>query len=187
MANIFFTSDQHFGHANVIKYAKRPFASVEEMDETMIANWNTVVARGDSVYVLGDFSFHKIDRTRAIFDRLNGMKFLIRGNHDKNDQIHDLFIWSKDLFTLKVSDASADRGTQNIVLCHYAMRVWPKSHYGAYQLYGHSHGSLPDDPNARAIDVGVDAHAFTPISYDRVKEIMSKKTFVPIDHHGNAD
>jgi len=64
------------------------------------------------------------------------------------------------------------------------MRVWNKSHHGALNLYGHSHGSLPDDPHALAIDVGVDCHNFTPISFEQVKKIMSKKTFKPIDHHG---
>jgi calcineurin-like phosphoesterase family protein len=71
-----------------------------------------------------------------------------------------------------------------IVMCHYAMRVWNRSHRGAWMLYGHSHGSLPDDPGALSIDVGVDCHDYTPISHDDIGRIMAKKTWKPIDHHG---
>ena len=91
------------------------------------------------------------------------------------------------MHTIKVPDESAPGGVQRIVLCHYALRVWDKSHYGTWALYGHSHGTLPDNPHARAIDVGVDCHDFAPVSYERVREIMAAKTFVPVDHHGARD
>jgi calcineurin-like phosphoesterase family protein len=73
---------------------------------------------------------------------------------------------------------------QDITLCHYALRVFNKSHHGSWHLYGHSHGTLPDDPNSLSFDVGVDCHNYFPISLDQVKKIMSKKTWKPIDHHG---
>lgn len=80
---------------------------------------------------------------------------------------------------------------QRIILCHYAFRVWNSSHHGSWHLYGHSHGSLPDDLGALSWDVGSDNNNFTPISFEQVKEIMSHKTFVPVDHHepnrGNPD
>ena len=79
------------------------------------------------------------------------------------------------------------KAKRRIVLCHYAFRVWNKSHRGAWHLYGHSHGSLPDDPNSLSFDAGVDCHEFTPISYERVKEIMAEKRFLPVDHHGERD
>lgn len=72
---------------------------------------------------------------------------------------------------------------QNITLCHYCMRVWSKSHFGAYCLHGRSHGTLPDDPNSLSMDVGVDANNFFPVSFNQIKEKMSKKTFKPIDGH----
>jgi hypothetical protein len=77
----FFTADNHFGHANIIVMSARPFSSVEEMDETMIANWNAVVSRGDNVWHVGDFA-HRIDakRKRGIFGRLNGSKHLVPGS-----------------------------------------------------------------------------------------------------------
>ncbi len=183
-----FTSDLHFGHANVIKYSRRPFANVDEMDEGLIAAWNERVAPTDSVHVIGDLSFHKPGRTAAIVSRLQGSIGLVLGNHDKKlpPEVLSRFAYVKDLHTVKVEDADAPGGIQRIVLCHYAMRVWDQSHRGAWQLYGHSHGSLPDDPRSRSIDVGVDCHGWHPISYDEVKAIMARKAWKPVDHHGDG-
>jgi calcineurin-like phosphoesterase family protein len=182
-----FTSDNHFGHKRIIEYAHRPFKTVEEMDEAMIQQWNHVVQPQDKVYVVGDFSFHRPDKTLQILNRLNGYKALILGNHDKPKRMTQPAIdaWGMVLpyYKLKVPDADRPRGVQEIVLLHYAMRVWDKSHRGSWHLYGHSHGSLPDDPNALSMDVGVDCHSFTPISYDAVKNVMKNKNWKPVDHH----
>jgi calcineurin-like phosphoesterase family protein len=84
MGNTFFTSDDHFWHANIIKYCDRPFDSVEEMNEALIANWNSVVGKNDVVWNLGDFAFFKNKETlRGLIARLNGTKNLILGNHDR--------------------------------------------------------------------------------------------------------
>ncbi len=179
--DVWFTADTHFGHSNIIKYCNRPFATVGEMNETLIKNWNSVVKPRDMVYHLGDFCFGKDDYTFDLyFKQLNGLIIFIKGNHDK-------LAWrNKHKFF-----ASSDFGReievdgQKITLCHYAMRVWDKSHYTAWDLYGHSHGSLPDDPHALSIDVGVDCHNYTPISFEQVGEIMAKKNWKPIDHHGD--
>ncbi len=170
---IFFTADTHFRHANCIRFCNRPFSSAEEMDETMIANWNRVVTTGDTVYHLGDFSFCD---PSLYLKRLNGSIKLVPGNHDKKQRFNNAVEMLPALCEIKIDE-------QLIVLCHYAMRVWNKAHYGSFSLHGHSHGNLPDIPTSRSIDVGVDCHNFTPISFEQVKEIMSKKTFVPIDHH----
>jgi calcineurin-like phosphoesterase family protein len=184
----FFTADTHFGHARIMEYSRRPFKSVEEMDEALVANWNAVVRSGDTVYFVGDLSFHDHKNTVWLLSRLNGNIGLILGNHDKKLQSEVLrrFMFVKDLYTAKVEDPDVDgrsRGIQRIVLCHYAMRVWEAMHYGAWHLYGHSHGSLPDDPHAKTFDVGVDCHGYKPISYTQVKEIMATKTFTPLDRH----
>ena len=88
-----FTADTHFGHESIIAMSARPFSTVEEMDETMIANWNAVVAKGDNVWHVGDFA-HRCDlkRKRSIFSRLNGSKHLVPGNHDDNDTL--LLAWA---------------------------------------------------------------------------------------------
>lgn len=182
---IYFTSDHHFGHANIIRYSQRPFADVEEMNETLIANWNAVVGEHDLVYHLGDIFLTPLPAAKELRRRLNGRIYLVRGNHDKvAESMRDSFEWIKDIHEIKVADPEAEGGRQRIVLCHYAMRVWNKSHRGAWHLYGHSHGTLPDDPNSLSFDAGVDCRSYTPLSYAQVKEIMAGKHFVPIDHHG---
>lgn len=175
--NTWFTADTHFSHSNIIKYSNRPFASKFEMDSKLIENWNMKIGQDDTVYHLGDFCFANEKEGQSILDRLNGKKHLIIGNHDKSGV--KLNGWET---VEHYKEINIDG--QFIVLCHYAMRVWNKSHHGAWMLYGHSHGSLPDDPNALSFDVGVDCHKFQPLNMDDVRRIMKKKTWKPIDHHG---
>jgi len=80
---MFFTADSHFGHANIIKYCNRPFNSVDEMDETMVRRWNSVVEPSDVVYHLGDFALCKNGYAKNILNCLNGKIYLCRGSHDK--------------------------------------------------------------------------------------------------------
>lgn len=184
LETIWFTSDHHWGHPNIIRFSGRPFADVEEMNEALIARWNQVVGERDTVYHLGDIFLMPAEAARRVRDRLHGRICLIRGNHDKTaESLKAGFEWIKDYYELKVDDPEATEGVRRIVLCHYAFRVWNRSHHGAWHLYGHSHGSLPDDPNGLSFDVGVDCHDYAPISYARVKEIMAGKRFVPVDHH----
>jgi calcineurin-like phosphoesterase family protein len=182
VSDVWFTSDTHYGHARVIQYSNRPFKDVEEMDEMLILNWNRWVKPGDRVYHLGDFSFHRDpEKTCKIVDRLVGQKYLIFGNHDKAmrkvPEFVSRWIWAKDLEGIEVAG-------QKIVLCHYAMLTWNGSHRGAWQLHGHSHGSLPDDPHSLRMDVGVDPMGYMPINFDDLRRLMSKKEFRPVDHHG---
>jgi calcineurin-like phosphoesterase family protein len=159
--------------------------SVNLHDETLIANWNAKVPLDGIVYHLGDFCFDE-RKAHSILDRLNGQIFLIKGNHDKKiNSFKHRFGWVRDYYELNVEDPQG--GRQMIVLCHYAMRVWNKSHHGSFMCYGHSHGSLEDDPHAKSFDVGVDCHNYEPISYNEVKKIMAKKSYYrPVDHHGSG-
>ena len=186
----FFSSDHHFGHFNVIKYANRPFASVNEMDNELIRRHNSVVSKHDVVYFIGDFAFYRDpEKIVELLRKMNGEKHFISGNHDKS-MYTDLVMKQFQTFSktpyreIYVQDADARGGRQSITLCHYAMRVWNKSHHGAFHLYGHSHGSLPDNPHSLSFDIGVDSWNFTPVSYERVKEVMASKDWQPIDHHG---
>ena len=180
----FFTSDHHFGHANIIKYANRPFSNVNDMDKEMIRAWNSVVHYDDLVYHVGDFCFADAN---PYVHALNGKIMYIRGNHDKQ-----IINWMRMNRQSKVIDCHElhqfDVDGQGFVACHFAMRVWNKSHFGTWHVYGHSHNSLPDLIDSLSMDVGVDsAHAligeYRPFSFEEVKQHMSKKTFVPIDHH----
>lgn len=183
---IFFTSDLHFFHKRICEFTGRPWNNVEEMHEGLIERWNNVVALTDEIFIVGDFSLASNKRTATVLERLNGTKYLIRGNHDRHE---GLFEWEKDLYTLKVKDPDAPKGVQKIVLCHFPILVWDSRHYGAWHLHGHSHGNLADDPNALRLDVGVDVWGFSPVSYERIREAMRCKPCWPIskplDHHGH--
>lgn len=173
-----FTADPHWRHANIIKYCNRPFTDVDEMNRTLIDNWNSVVNYNQDIYVLGDIYLGHESGFMEIFKQLNGNIHFIAGNHDKTAwKFKDEFA----SFTPGIKEITV--GKQRIVLCHYAMRVWNRSHRGSWHLYGHSHGTLPDDPNSLSIDVGVDCHNYTPITFDQVAAIMKRKAFKPIDHH----
>jgi calcineurin-like phosphoesterase family protein len=119
-------------------------------------------------------------KARQILAQLNGRIHLITGNHESAAlACTDCFEWVKDYYELIVEDPEAHQGKRLIVLFHYAMRVWNASHHGSWQLYGHSHGQLPDDETMLSFDVGVDCHDFYPISYQEVKVIMAKKSWIP--------
>jgi len=147
------------------------------MNDKIVENWNSLVKPDDMVFHLGDFCFGTLEHWKSIRSRLNGSIRLIRGNHDKiqTSQITDLFESVNDYLKIRVDDKDANQGWQYLILSHYAFRVWDQAHYGSFHLYGHSHGNLPDDPDSLSFDVGVDCHDFKPISYDQVKNIMSKK------------
>lgn len=183
----FFTSDLHFGHANVIKYSLRPFADVDAMNAALVNNWNAVVGAGDRVYILGDLSFLPQSMLVYYLGAMNGRKVLVYGNHDKRlrktPTVLQLLDDATDLMTVKVADEDATDGVQRIVLCHYPMLVWDQSHRGAWHLHGHCHGTLPDDPSALRIDVGVDCWNYRPVEYREIKARMKLKTWRPRDHH----
>lgn len=182
----YFTSDTHFGHANIIKYCSRPFESVEAMDAALIKNWNRRVGPDDTVWHLGDFSMNAgVERVRKYRERLNGRIHLIWGNHDKRTpEVAALFESVHDLTKVSFSEAGE---TRDVVLCHYAMRVWGASHRGAWHLYGHSHGSLTDDLHALSLDIGLDCWDYAPVSVQQIAARMQQKQWRPVDHHNGGD
>jgi calcineurin-like phosphoesterase family protein len=183
---IWFTSDHHFGHKNIITYSKRPFETVEQMNQELINRWNAKVAPNDEVYHLGDFAFLSPEKLRTLRTQLNGKIYLIQGNHDTSAlQCADCFEWIKEYHELVIEDPEAHKGKRLIILLHYAMRVWNVSHHGSWHLYGHSHGMLADDSFSLSFDAGVDCHNFYPISYEEVKQIMNQKQWVaPFERRG---
>jgi calcineurin-like phosphoesterase family protein len=165
---IFFTADTHFGHDKIIEYCNRPFRSVEEMDKEMIFRWNELIKSNDRVFHLGDFCFGDPKR---YLDRLNGDIILLRGSHDHEDKY-----FAKDSI-MNVSFSDDEYGHKRwIILCHYSMRSWYRSHYASWHLFGHHHGRLP--PHGLSFDVGVDVWGFRPISLHKVEEKMA--TLLPI-------
>jgi calcineurin-like phosphoesterase family protein len=175
----FFTSDTHYGHANIIKYSSRPFSSVEEMNDALVKKINDKVGVDDCLWHLGDFAMGGSQNVKEFRDRINCRNInLILGNHDNIKVVTqgNLFNNIYDFHETKVEG-------RRIVLCHYALKVWNKSHHGSYHLYGHSHGTLPDDPNSLSFDIGVDCHNLEPLSISEINKIMSTKTYKPVDHH----
>jgi calcineurin-like phosphoesterase family protein len=172
---IFFTSDQHFNHTNIIKYCHRPFNNIEHMNEEIIKRWNSKVTSKDCVYVLGDFVFiPKIKIISEIVNQLNGRIFLLKGDHGNinMDSLKDKVGLVDPIVELVPTFPLVNIKT-TITLCHWCMRVWPKSHYNSWHLYGHSHGTLP--PEGKSHDIGVDNNNFYPLSLDEIIELMKFK------------
>lgn len=170
MGDIFFTSDTHFGHRNIIMGCNRPFESVEEMNSIMIKEWNRKVKPKDTIYHLGDVSFLSPQATIHILKQLNGRKILIKGNHDYKVPQAVMAEWDEvhHLKQIKIDN-------HTIVMCHFPMLRWNKSHYGSWMLCGHSHGHIPFDFKVKRLDVGVDCHDFKPLSFEEVRSIMLDK------------
>jgi calcineurin-like phosphoesterase family protein len=137
------------------------------MNETLIENYNNVVKRNDIVYHLGDFCFAGFKEAESIFNRLNGQKILIEGNHDSDSCFKLKWAWIKNYYELKTEKA-------NFVLFHYPIQSWNGFHRGAVHLHGHSHCNIKNK-NIRRIDVGVDNPLcdYRPFSIDEIIKINS--------------
>lgn len=178
---IFFTSDLHLGHSNIIRYCNRPFEHVADMDNTLIKNWNNKVRPDDQVYVLGDFSFGHPDKYVGY---LHGRIFLVPGNHDKIKRFENWEKAGKVKILPELHRCSLNG--QPMSLCHYAMRVWDRSHFGSWHLFGHSHGSMPQ-PFGKCRDVGVDTTKdYAPISFDEIRDFMAVREIGKVDHHDDT-
>jgi calcineurin-like phosphoesterase family protein len=177
---IWFTSDEHYFHENleegrsIIKYAKRPFATIEEMNAAIIARHNEVVKDDDEVWHLGDFVLgnDSVDKYVKIVNQLKGRHHFLYGSHDRWME-HILGKGAENLPYIREIKIEKIR----ITLCHYAMRRWPHSHHGSWQLYGHSHGELP--PIGKQYDVGVDNNNFYPVSFEFLKNFMKDRIIEP--------
>lgn len=131
----FYIADTHFGHRNIIRYDDRPFNTVEQMDMTLISNWNNAVCGNDMVYILGDFSWYGREETERILKMLGGWKTLICGNHDGIDG--KLAKYFTDICDYKEIN---DNGTR-VVMSHYPMPFWNGQFHDSVHLYGHVHNS----------------------------------------------
>ena len=119
MPNTWFSADFHLGHANIIRYCNRPFATVEEMDQAIVERLNVSVKRDDVLYFLGDFCMGGQQKIFAYRQRIHCKKiFAVPGNHDKQAcKLKEEFSWLDNLAEVSIHG-------QSIVLCHYALRVW---------------------------------------------------------------
>jgi calcineurin-like phosphoesterase family protein len=163
---IWFTSDTHFYHGNIIKYCNRPFSSIDEMNNAILNNFNSLIKQDDILFHLGDIAFANKYKTSEILSRVNGKKHLIIGNHDSEEAI-DYLLEQKTIESARQTYLFKDKNIL-IWLSHFPHRAWDGSHRGALHLFGHCHGALA--PLGRSFDCGVDAWTYRPISLEQVIE-----------------
>lgn len=181
---IYITSDTHFNHANILKYEAetRPFETIEEMNETIINNWNSVVAEDDTIYVCGDMFMGMLDKIEPIINRLKGKIILVRGNHDTKNrleiyktlgiEIHDIaYISYKGRF---------------FILCHFPIaspefiNMVRKDNSEVVVLYGHIHSNAPKGYIDGTYHIGMDTNDLTPISLEQIwKECWPDEIMTP--------
>lgn len=176
--NIWFTSDLHLNHSKIIEYCNRPFSSVEEMNESLINNWNSVVKPNDIIFCLGDIALGGSTAWNTLIPRLNGKIHLILGNHDvKNwrNSYEGLFESVSEQLTVEI-DKKTFILTHFPLLCYHG--TWG-TEMNVINLHGHIHlckGATGKDVErlqytfSTQYDVGVDLNNYTPISYNQVME-----------------
>lgn len=182
MEKVWFTSDTHFFHTNILTLGKgRPFQTVEEMNDTIMARWNERVKRGDRVYHLGDISFGHYAYTQMIMQGLRGQIHIIKGNHDNDAMLKKLTNDVKGIQSVE-RYREIKIGAQKVVLFHFPILDWNMRYRGSWHLHGHTHGNL-EFQNGPMLDVGVDVHDFAPIEFDQVESLLKDRPFVPHAHH----
>ena len=180
-SRVFFTSDTHFNHTNIISYCKRPFRDIHEMNETIIANWNNVIGPDDIVFHLGDFCLGGAEEWNRILSRLNGKIYLILGNHDLNNIRQGV----TNVFEYVAMSMCIQIGKKKIYLNHFLYLCFEGGyHNDVWQLFGHVHtrasNSGIDAERLRylyptQLDVGVDNNNFTPLSFTEVRAKILKQ------------
>ena len=171
-----FTSDLHFGHKNIVDLCRRPFADVEEMDASLIENWNRKVKKNDVVYLIGDVVWDK-KKVAYYMEQLSGKKILIAGNHDST--------WIKreecrKHFEEIVPYLEVHLNGHPITMCHYPMLEWRSSREESkrklgYLIHGHIHNRIADEYRQlflqfNAFNAGIDVNAFAPVTFDELVE-----------------
>lgn len=183
---LFFTSDTHFNHANILRFCNRPWESIEEHDQALIENWNSIIGPDDTVFHLGDFVFGGFPKWKEIVEQLNGHIYLIRGNHDDKQMTAGI----QTLFEDCLYQARILVDGKTVYLNHFPFLCFghgdPKIYKDSYsiQLFGHIHSgpnSTSADVSRSSIlyptqyDVGVDNNNYCPISWKEVNEKIQKQ------------
>lgn len=171
---IYLISDTHFCQQSIIPYCKRPFNSVNEMNEKIIENWNSIISEKDTVYFLGDFAFGSPNENRDICNRLNGYKIIIRGNHDRDT---DIEYWKEMGFSQvfdtpqKLYFADKYSNLRYVILSHEPQYI----NDNEFNIHGHIHDELlkneyPDMSGNNHLCVSVERIDYRPILFDTIQE-----------------
>lgn len=194
---VFFTSDWHLFHKNVLQFSNRPFKNINHMHETLIRNYNSVVPENGVCYFLGDIGFADVMKVRNIITRLNGRKVCVKGNHDKSYG----FLYNVG-FDLVLNSASIILGKELITMSHFPLldlyredtsgmngsmpgENWHREgkyskvaleNRDQFHLHGHIHS--PNNGQSKRIegrqfDVGVDANNYRPVSISQIESFIA--------------
>lgn len=197
---IWFTSDTHYNHKNIVRGCSkwdikepgsshqetRNFDTLEKHNAALVTAINSRVKADDVLYHLGDWSFGGFDSIKTFRDQLAVQQIhLIFGNHDhhiENNRGNVQGLFSTVQYYKEISISG-----HRVVMSHYAMRVWNKSHHGSIMLFGHSHNTLSPGNYAafKTMDVGVDTNDnLAPYSWEEIQRIMARrKPLLGVDHH----
>lgn len=184
-----FTADLHLGHVNIIRYCHRPFATVEEMNTSLVANWAGAVGVDDEVWVLGDVAMGKITETLPLLTDLPGRKHLVPGNHDRCWPGHrrirpqDVRMYEDVGFEVHPSVVEIRLGEHRVVLCHLPTagdsqdtdrfaKQRPSLADGGWLLHGHVHDKWR--VRDHQVNVGVDVWNFRPVEESVLAELIGK-------------
>lgn len=175
---IYFISDMHLSHKNILKYCHRPFETIEEMNETLISNWNNVVKPDDLIYNLGDLTLGNPNIVNNVMSQLNGNVHLICGNHDywmksKSARDHFIAIDREKIITVRLG-----KEKKRILLTHFPREIEGTSF--DYIIYGHIHNNEHDPfweyqktrPNV--LNACVDVNDFKPVTFQQLIENNKK-------------
>lgn len=197
---IYFSSDYHWNHSKICEYSKRPFLSLDEMNETIINNVNSLVRGEDSLFILGDYIFNKdkLENFKRLYSQINCKNItLLLGNHDdwmekpqnKDEIIKFLGYFPESYKELKL------KGFGYFVLCHYPIYSWNGINRGMKHLFGHEHGSVNNHEfvkGRKMLDVGVDCWypelgmsrpEYRPFSIEEVNAVMETRIGMGVGHH----
>lgn len=165
MNKVWMIADTHFGHSKIINFESRPFHTIEEMDETLIDNWNKVVKNGHDVFINGDFSFYGKDKTKEIVSKLNGIKHLITGNHDGKSRKFYLECGIEQVIQFPILYENF------FVLSHQPIYLNENMPYA--NIFGHVHSNpMYEDFTSQSFCVSAERINYTPIDFEQIKKSM---------------
>lgn len=184
---IYYISDTHLGDMRVFNKCSRPFSGLEEMERTIVENWNKKVKKGDVVYVLGDLAEDDYVEAIDVYKKLNGHKHLLVGNHDLKmlDSIQKSDVFETIDFMTLIED-----GGRKVCLCHYPVMDWMEFSRGGYHVYGRIHNKTgknsPACPQIKeyfkdkpAYNCGVDVTGFEPVTLDEMIALKERNKDEP--------
>jgi calcineurin-like phosphoesterase family protein len=186
----YFTSDLHHKHKRIVELTERRTACTQEQhDDWLIDTINSRVRNQDKLYLLGDISFsHKFEEVSCFYRKLNGQKFVIKGNHDDRKILDSLKTSGiiQGWHDYKEITEEINGVKQYICMMHFPLASWHKQHYGSWMLHGHSHSSYQGQ--GKILDVGIDMSykqtgRYSVFSISEISNFMQDRSVYISDHH----